>query len=47
MLIDSEDKRFAGSGTPRPLAPYQAILYEVGRSARADARTALQSVGAG
>ena len=31
VLIDSEDKRFAGSGTLRPLAPYQAILYELGR----------------
>jgi maltooligosyltrehalose trehalohydrolase len=31
VLIDSEDKRYAGGGTPRPLAPYQAILYEVGR----------------
>ena len=31
VLLDSEDKRFAGSGTGRPLAPYQAVLYEVGR----------------
>jgi len=31
VLIDSEDKRYAGSGTPHPLALYQAILYEVGR----------------
>jgi maltooligosyltrehalose trehalohydrolase len=31
VLLDSEDKRFAGSGTLRPLAPYQAILYELGR----------------
>jgi maltooligosyltrehalose trehalohydrolase len=31
MLLDSEDKRFAGSGTTRPLAPYQAILYDVPR----------------
>ncbi len=30
VLIDSEDPRYAGSGTPRPLAPHQAILYEVG-----------------
>jgi maltooligosyltrehalose trehalohydrolase len=28
VLLDSEDRRFAGSGTGRPLAPYQAILYE-------------------
>ena len=28
VLIDSEDKRFAGTGTGRPLLPYQAILYE-------------------
>jgi len=31
VLLDSEDKRFAGSGTSRLLAPYQAVLYEVGR----------------
>jgi maltooligosyltrehalose trehalohydrolase len=31
VLLDSEDKRFAGSGLPRPLAPYQAVLYEIGR----------------
>jgi maltooligosyltrehalose trehalohydrolase len=31
VLLDSEDPRYAGGGTPRPLAPYQAILYEVGR----------------
>jgi maltooligosyltrehalose trehalohydrolase len=31
VLLDSEDRRFAGSGTTRPLAPYQAILYEVPR----------------
>jgi maltooligosyltrehalose trehalohydrolase len=30
VLLDSEDKRFAGSGTGRPLAPYQAVLYEIG-----------------
>ena len=30
VLIDSEDPRYAGSGTVRPLAPHQAILYEVG-----------------
>jgi maltooligosyltrehalose trehalohydrolase len=30
VLIDSEDPRYAGSGTLRPLAPHQAILYEVG-----------------
>jgi maltooligosyltrehalose trehalohydrolase len=29
VLLDSEDKRFAGSGMGRPLLPYQAILYEV------------------
>jgi len=29
VLLDSEDARFAGSATTRPLAPYQAILYEV------------------
>ena len=29
ILIDSEDPRYAGVPT-RPLAPYQAILYEVG-----------------
>jgi hypothetical protein len=28
VLIDSEDPRYAGQAT-RPLAPYQAILYEV------------------
>jgi maltooligosyltrehalose trehalohydrolase len=31
VLLDSEDKRFAGSGTFRPLAPHQAVLYELGR----------------
>jgi maltooligosyltrehalose trehalohydrolase len=31
VLLDSEDKRFAGAAPARPLAPYQAILYEVGR----------------
>jgi hypothetical protein len=30
VLIDSEDPRYAGNGPLRPLAPYQAILYEVG-----------------
>jgi maltooligosyltrehalose trehalohydrolase len=30
VLIDSEDPRYAGSAT-RPLAPYQAVLYEVGQ----------------
>jgi maltooligosyltrehalose trehalohydrolase len=30
-LLDSEDVRFAGSGTPKPLAAYHAILYEVPR----------------
>jgi maltooligosyltrehalose trehalohydrolase len=30
VLIDSEDPRYAGAAT-RPLAPYQAILYEVGQ----------------
>jgi len=30
VLIDSEDPRYAGSGTLRPLAAYQAVLYEVG-----------------
>jgi maltooligosyltrehalose trehalohydrolase len=29
VLLDSEDKRFAGTGTGRPLLPYQAILYEI------------------
>jgi maltooligosyltrehalose trehalohydrolase len=29
VLLDSEDKRFAGGGTGRPLLPYQAVLYEV------------------
>jgi maltooligosyltrehalose trehalohydrolase len=31
ILIDSEDKRFAGSGGARPLGAYQAVLYEIGR----------------
>jgi len=31
VLMDSEDSRFAGTPTARPLAPYQAILYEVTR----------------
>ena len=31
VLIDSEDTRFAGGGTTRPLAAYQAVLYEVTR----------------
>jgi maltooligosyltrehalose trehalohydrolase len=31
ILLDSEDKRFAGDGGGRPLSPYQAILYETGR----------------
>ncbi len=31
VLLDSEDARFAGTPTARPLAPYQAILYEVTR----------------
>jgi maltooligosyltrehalose trehalohydrolase len=31
VLLDSEDKRFAGSAPTRPLAPYQAVLYESGR----------------
>jgi maltooligosyltrehalose trehalohydrolase len=31
VLLDSEDARFAGSGISRPLAPYQAVLYEVTR----------------
>jgi maltooligosyltrehalose trehalohydrolase len=31
VLLDSEDKRFAGSGPARPLAPYQAVLYEIAR----------------
>jgi maltooligosyltrehalose trehalohydrolase len=30
VLIDSEDRRYAGSGTSGPLAPHHAILYEVG-----------------
>ena len=30
VLIDSEDPRYAGNGPLRPLAPHQAILYEVG-----------------
>ena len=30
-LLDSEDPRFAGGGMGRPLAPYQAVLYEVSR----------------
>jgi maltooligosyltrehalose trehalohydrolase len=30
VLIDSEDTRYAGSGTVRPLVAYQAVLYEVG-----------------
>jgi maltooligosyltrehalose trehalohydrolase len=29
VLIDSEDARFAGGGAKHPLAPYQAVLYEV------------------
>ncbi len=29
VLLDSEDAGFAGGGGARPLAPYQAILYEV------------------
>ena len=29
VLVDSEEVRFAGSGTARPLAPYQAILFEL------------------
>jgi maltooligosyltrehalose trehalohydrolase len=29
VLIDSDDKRFAGRGTTRPLAPYQLLLYEM------------------
>ena len=31
VLLDSEDPRFAGSATTKPLAPYQAIVYEVTR----------------
>jgi maltooligosyltrehalose trehalohydrolase len=31
VLLDSEDRRFAGAGGARPLAPYQAVLYESGR----------------
>jgi maltooligosyltrehalose trehalohydrolase len=31
ILLDSEESRFAGGGTSRPLAPYQAVLYEVPR----------------
>ena len=31
VLLDSEDARFAGSGTSRPLVAYQAILYEMDR----------------
>jgi maltooligosyltrehalose trehalohydrolase len=30
-LLNSEDPRFSGGGMGRPLAPYQAILYEVSR----------------
>ena len=30
VLIDSEDTRYAGSGTVRPLVAYQAVLYDVG-----------------
>jgi maltooligosyltrehalose trehalohydrolase len=30
VLLDSEDKRFAGSGGTKPLAAHQAVLYEVG-----------------
>jgi maltooligosyltrehalose trehalohydrolase len=30
-LMDSEDPRFAGDPAARPLAAYQAILYDVGR----------------
>jgi len=29
VLIDSEDTRYAGSGTVRPLVAYQAVLYDV------------------
>ena len=31
VLLDSEDKRFAGSGTAKPLVAHHAVLYEVGR----------------
>src|SRR5262245_4180040 len=30
-ILDSEDPRFAGTGKGRPLAPFQAVLYEVNR----------------
>ena len=30
-LLNSEDPRFSGGGMGRPLAPYQAVLYEVSR----------------
>jgi maltooligosyltrehalose trehalohydrolase len=29
VLLDTEDRRFAGSGTTKPLAPYQLILYDL------------------
>jgi maltooligosyltrehalose trehalohydrolase len=29
VLLDSEEPRFGGSGTTRPLAPYQLLLYEL------------------
>lgn len=31
VLLDSEESRFAGSGTTRPLAPWQLVLYETAR----------------
>jgi maltooligosyltrehalose trehalohydrolase len=40
VLIDSEDKRFAGGGTARPLAGYQAVLYEVSEGGFAPPPTA-------
>jgi hypothetical protein len=30
-LLDSTDPRFAGSGRETPLAPFQAVLFEVVR----------------
>ncbi len=31
LLLDSADARFGGPGAGRPLAPYQLLLFEVGR----------------
>ena len=48
VLLDSEDKHFAGAGTPRPLAPYQRSLRarSIAATSRAEPRCRASGAGA-